>query len=160
MLSTFINNKTTVFRQPLKLFSTTPLTGFHRDGYCRTSPLDRGNHAIAGIVTDEFLDFSAAQGNDLRNGGAGITAGCKWCLCTGRWLEAFRAYEAGRVGREAVPRVDLEATEVSALRGVEIGTLRRFAVEGQEGGGQQQMVNGNGNGVNGVNGVNGNGHGQ
>lgn len=75
------------------------------------------------------------------------------------------------MGREAVPKVDLEATEVTALRGVEMGVLRRFAVEGQEGGQQQQqqqqqMVNGNGNGtgngngINGVNGVNGNGHGQ
>lgn len=118
-------------------------------------------------MTDEFLDFSASQGNDLRGGGAGITAGCKWCLCTGRWLEAFRAFEAGRIGREAVPRVDLEATEVSALRGVELGVLRSFAVEGQQQQEQQQQQqqqlvngNGNGNGVNGVNGVNGNGHGQ
>lgn len=25
-----------------------------------------GNHAVAGIVTEEFLDYSASQGNDLR----------------------------------------------------------------------------------------------
>lgn len=66
------------------------------------------------------------------------------------------------MGAGAVPRVDLEATELSALRGVDLGVLRRFAVDGQQEQGQQQqqqMVNGNGNGVNGVNGVNGNGNG-
>lgn len=64
-----------------------------------------------------------------------------------------------------MPKVDLDATEMSALRGVEMGVLRSFAVEGQQEGGQreqqQPLVNGNGvNGANGVNGVNGNGHGQ
>lgn len=43
------------------------------------------------ILTDEFLDFSAAKGNDLRS--AGLTNGCKWCLCVGRWKEAFLAGE-------------------------------------------------------------------
>lgn len=39
------------------------------------------------IVTDEFLDFSASRGNDLRAGG--LTDGCKWCLCVSRWKEAL-----------------------------------------------------------------------
>ncbi len=47
-----------------------------------------GNTAV---VTDEFLDFSASRGNDLRK--IGLTGGCKWCLCTGRWKEAFDARE-------------------------------------------------------------------
>lgn len=57
------------------------------------------------------------------------------------------------MSRAAVPRVDLEATEMSALRGVELGVLRGFAV----GGGQDANgVDGhNSGGTNGVNGVNG-----
>ncbi|KAH8769049.1 hypothetical protein F5883DRAFT_714156 [Diaporthe sp. PMI_573] len=136
-----------VFRQPLKLFSTQPITGFHRDGYCRTSAMDRGNHAVAGVVSEDFLDYTARQGNDLRP--AGLSDGCKWCLCTGRWLQALRAFESGSIPRSAVPKIDLEATEESALRSVDLETLRAFAVEGQGRQGQQT------NGVNGVNGVNG-----
>jgi Uncharacterized protein conserved in bacteria (DUF2237) len=46
---------------------------------CRVSPADWGKHSIAGVLTDEFLDYTASNGNDLR--AAGLTAGCKWCLC-------------------------------------------------------------------------------
>ncbi|KAF3766477.1 hypothetical protein M406DRAFT_255174, partial [Cryphonectria parasitica EP155] len=135
-----------VFRQPLKLFSTQPMTGFYRDGYCRTGTTDFGNHAVAGVVSDEFLDYSASQGNDLRT--VGLRGGCKWCLCTARWLEAFRAYENGTISRNAVPKIDLDATEESALQRIDLQTLRGFAVERE---GQHQQVNG----VNGVNGING-----
>ncbi|KAI0550989.1 hypothetical protein F4679DRAFT_541095 [Xylaria curta] len=64
------HTRSTVFKQPLKLFSQQPMTGYFRDGYCRTGGnQDPGNHAVAGIVTDEFLDFSASRGNDLRTVG-------------------------------------------------------------------------------------------
>ena len=53
------------------------MTGFHRDGYCRTGGMDFGNHAIAGVMTEGFLDYTAAQGNDLRSIG-GMKEGCKW----------------------------------------------------------------------------------
>ncbi|KAI1385854.1 uncharacterized protein F4822DRAFT_356155 [Hypoxylon trugodes] len=116
-----------VFKQPLKLFSQQPVTGFFRDGYCRTGGgIDPGNHAVAGIVTDEFLDFSASRGNDLRT--VGLKGGCRWCLCTARWLEAYQAYRSGRVTNLGVPRVDLDATEDSALKMVDMETFRQFAV--------------------------------
>jgi uncharacterized protein len=120
-------NSAIVLKQPLKLFSQQPMTGYFRDGYCRTAGMDPGNHAVAGIVTDEFRDFSASRGNDLRN--VGLKGGCKWCLCTARWLEAYQAFKAGRVSQMGVPRVDLEATEDSALRMVDIGTFRQFEVK-------------------------------
>lgn len=94
--------------------------------------MDMGNHAVAGIVTEEFLDYSASQGNDLRI--VGLTEGCKWCLCTTRWLEAFSAYKDGRVGINGVPKVDLEATEDSALRKVDLDTFKQFAVKKEESG--------------------------
>lgn len=114
-----------VFKQPLRLFSKQPMTGFYRDGYCRTGAGDLGNHAVAGIMTEEFLDFSASQGNDLRV--VGLKQDCKWCLCTSRWLEAFSAYKDGRIGVNAVPKVDLDATEDSALRKVDLDTFQQFA---------------------------------
>ncbi|KAI1086503.1 hypothetical protein F5B19DRAFT_138667 [Rostrohypoxylon terebratum] len=116
-----------VFKQPLRLFSHQPATGFFRDGYCRTGGgIDPGNHAVAGVVTDEFLDYSASRGNDLRS--IGLKGGCKWCLCTARWLEAYQAYRIGKVTVLGVPRVDLEATEDSALDMVDLDTFRQFSV--------------------------------
>ena len=42
-----------------------------------------------GVLTKEFLDFSASRGNNLRS--IGLEPGCKWCLCTARWKEAVDA---------------------------------------------------------------------
>ena len=84
-----------------------------------------GNHSVAGIVTDEFLDFSASRGNDLRQ--AGLRDGCKWCLCVARWKEAFEA-RSGDDDRK-VPKVVLSATNQRALEGATMEELRRFAVD-------------------------------
>lgn len=72
-----------VFKQPLALHSTQPMTGFLRNGYCEVPASDFGTHAVAAEVTEEFLDFSAKQGNDLRPI-PGMKGGCKWCLCVTR----------------------------------------------------------------------------
>ena len=78
-------------------------------------------------MTDEFLDFSASRGNDLRT--VGLRGGCRWCLCTARWLEAYQAYRSGKVSNLGVPRVDLDATEDSALNMVDLDKFRQFAVQ-------------------------------
>jgi hypothetical protein len=69
------NEVLTVFKKPLTLFSIKPMTGFYRDGYCRSGAADYGNHAVAGIVSEEFLDLSASQGNDLHIDG--LSGSCK-----------------------------------------------------------------------------------
>jgi uncharacterized protein (DUF2237 family) len=136
-----IVDEITVFKQPLAIHSTRPMTGFMRTGYCEAPRADAGNHSVAGtypppyillppltstaIVTSEFLDFSAARGNDLRQ--VGITDGCKWCLCVSRWREAFQA-RTGMDDRK-VPKVVLKATNERALEGVNIEDLRGFAVD-------------------------------
>ena len=115
-----------VFKQPLALHSTQPLTGFTRTGYCEVPASDAGNHAIAGIMSKEFLDFSASRGNDLRQ--VGLKDGCKWCLCVSRWKEAFDA----RTGQDdkKVPKVVLKATNETALGGgVKLEDLKGFAVD-------------------------------
>ncbi|KAL8654707.1 MAG: hypothetical protein Q9226_003326 [Calogaya cf. arnoldii] len=122
-----------VFRKPLALFSQQPMTGFYRDGYCRTGPEDGGNHAIAGLLTKEFLDFSASRGNNLRQV-PGLKEGCKWCLCTARWKEAMEAAK----GKEdpVVPKVFLHATDESALNnGVTMDVLKKYAAEPEAAGG-------------------------
>ncbi|KAF2222502.1 hypothetical protein BDZ85DRAFT_263767 [Elsinoe ampelina] len=116
-----------VLRTPLALHSTSPMTGFLRNGYCEVPPSDYGNHAVAAEVTDEFLDFSASRGNDLRT--VGLKGGCKWCLCASRWLEAFEAKGGDPRGEKIVPKVYLEATNESALKKIDLEVLRKYAVE-------------------------------
>ena len=121
-------NATPVLGHPLSIHSTRPLTGFLRTGYCEVPKSDPGNHAIAGILTNEFLDFSASRGNDLRS--AGLKDGCKWCLCVARWKEAFDARKSDT--DRVVPRVVLGATSERALEGVGLEDLRKFSA-GEEG---------------------------
>ena len=55
-----------IFGEPLRVCCTTPLTGYFRDGYCRTDQNDYGSHTVCVIVTEEFLIFSKNRGNDLK----------------------------------------------------------------------------------------------
>lgn len=78
-------------------------------------------------MTDEFLDYSASKGNDLRQ--AGLTDGCKWCLCVSRWKEAFDNRTGD--GDKKVPKVVLKATNERALEKVRLEDLKKFAVDGE-----------------------------
>ena len=111
---------------PLQPCSVAPLTGFYRDGCCNTGREDMGLHTVCTVMTAEFLAFSKAQDNDLSTpmpdyGFAGLKPGDRWCLCAARWREAF---EAGRA-----PRVVLAATHEATLELVELGDLKRYAID-------------------------------
>jgi len=54
-----------VFGEPLIPCSFDPLTGFFRDGCCKTNEEDVGSHLVCAVVTREFLQFSLEKGNDL-----------------------------------------------------------------------------------------------
>lgn len=110
----------------LESCSTQPLTGFFRNGCCDTSPEDAGSHTVCAVMTEEFLAFSKATGNDLSTprpefGFDGLKAGNRWCLCAPRWQEAL---QAGRA-----PKVVLRATEVGALQWCALDDLKRHAVD-------------------------------
>ena len=105
---------------PLAVCGVQPLTGFLRDGVCRTGVDDVGAHTVCGIVTAEFLAFSKGRGNDLvtaRGGFDGLVPGSRWCLCESRVQEALAA-------GIRVP-IDLSATHTAALR-----TLTRAQLDG------------------------------
>ncbi|MFM8891511.1 MAG: DUF2237 family protein, partial [Planctomycetia bacterium] len=42
---------------PLAPCSREPLTGFFRDGCCRTGPDDAGVHTVCAVMTQDFLRF-------------------------------------------------------------------------------------------------------
>jgi len=101
-----------------------PTTGFFRDGSCRTCAEDVGSHTVCAIVTEAFLAFTRARGNDLetpRPYFPGLKPGNRWCLCAARWLEAHEA--------SAAPPVVLEATHQGALEVVPLDLLRAHAAE-------------------------------
>ena len=45
----------------LQLCSRSPLTGYHRDGFCKTDNNDKGRHVIASIMTEKFLAFTRSK---------------------------------------------------------------------------------------------------
>ena len=111
---------------PLSVCSLSPTTGFYRTGCCETGPDDVGRHVVCVVVTEAFLSFSKAQGNDLSTPRPefdfpGLTPGDRWCLCASRWKEA---YEAG-----AAPGVHLAATHQRALDVIDMDLLLEFAVD-------------------------------
>ena len=110
----------------LQLCCSAPVTGFYRDGYCRTGLEDVGLHTVCASVTDEFLAFSEQAGNDLSTPRPefdfpGLEAGDCWCLCVTRWKEAL---EAG-----VAPPVKLTSTHMSTLEFVSLEDLMSHALE-------------------------------
>ena len=113
-----------VLEEPLTLCSASPRTGWFRDGYCRTDTQDRGVHVVCAAMTQEFLGFTKAQGNDLStpypaSNFPGLKPGDRWCLCASRWLEAHRAGKA--------PTPILSATHRKALTIIPKQTLQSAA---------------------------------
>ena len=111
---------------PLETCSTEPLTGFYRDGCCKTGIEDLGSHTICAVVSAEFLEFQQSIGNDLSTPVpefhfAGLKPGDRWCVTALNWL---RAHEAG-VGAYVV----LAATHEQALELVPLEVLREYAVD-------------------------------
>lgn len=109
----------------LQSCSVDPMTGFFRDGCCRSGAEDLGLHLVCAQVTESFLEFSKRRGNDLITPVPefrfpGLKSGDRWCLCVLRWREAL---EAG-----VAPPVILEATHVSTLEFVDLEDLQSHAV--------------------------------
>ena len=117
---------TNVLGTELKTCCLQPLTGWFRDGTCRTNEQDRGKHTICVEVTDKFLEYLKSQGNDLitpapQFGFPGLAAGDKWCVCVLSWRDA---YQAGY----AAPVV-LEASDSSVLQYVPLDVLKEYAAD-------------------------------
>ena len=60
-----MNRGKNVLGEELEDCCTDPMTGFFRDGCCRTGPGDLGLHILCAEMTEEFLAFSQSAGNDL-----------------------------------------------------------------------------------------------
>jgi len=111
---------------PLEGCGVDPLTGFYRDGSCRTGPGDFGSHTVCAVVSAEFLEFQKSIGNDLSSPAPeydfpGLHPGDRWCVTTHAWL---RAHE-----QEVGAFVVLAATHERALEAVPLDVLEQYAVD-------------------------------
>jgi uncharacterized protein len=114
-----------VLGSELQCCCTSPRTGFYRDGFCQTGPMDYGSHTVCAQVTAEFLEFSRSRGNDLITpipsyDFPGLKPGDKWCLCVSRWREAL---EAG-----VAPPIVLESCHEKTLDVVRLEDLQQYAI--------------------------------
>ncbi|MGL4311127.1 MAG: DUF2237 family protein [Paracoccaceae bacterium] len=106
--------------------STSPLTGFFRDGHCNTCAEDTGRHTVCAVMTAEFLALSKYLGNDLSSPRPeyrfpGLKPGDRWCLCALRFLQA---HEEG-----AAPQVHLAATHRRTLDVVPLEILNAHSAD-------------------------------
>ncbi|MFN6470042.1 MAG: DUF2237 family protein [Nostoc sp. SerVER01] len=109
----------------LEVCCTSPITGFYRDGLCRTGGQDFGSHVICAQLTQEFLEFTKSRGNDLSTpvpefNFPGLKPGDRWCLCASRWKEALDAGVA--------PPVILSGTHPRALEVVSLEVLKQHGI--------------------------------
>ncbi len=111
---------------PLEECGTEPLTGFFRDGCCRTGPEDLGSHTICAVVSAEFLEHQRSIGNDLITPAPmyrfpGLVPGDRWCVTAVNWLRAHRD--------GAAAPVVLASTHERVLDLVPLDVLRQHAVD-------------------------------
>ena len=120
-----MENSKNILGKPLKICGCQPMTGWERDGYCKTDLNDHGIHTVCCIVTEEFLEFSKSQGNDLSTpnkafGFPGLTPGDHWCVCAGRWYDAYKAGKACPVNIEATHEESLSIIPKKILLELEL----------------------------------------
>jgi hypothetical protein len=113
-----------VLGEELETCGLDPITGWFRDGCCNTDNNDSGIHTVCCVVNAEFLDFSKQAGNDLSTsrpefGFKGLSPGDSWCVCAGRWIEAYNAGKGCKV--------KLEATHEETLAIIPLSYLKEFA---------------------------------
>lgn len=111
---------------PLEGCSIDPVTGWFRDGTCRTGPGDVGSHTICAVMTADFLEHQRSIGNDLVTPRPqfefpGLQPGDRWCVTAPNWL---RAHHDG----VAAPVV-LGSTSQAALEVVPLEILRDHAID-------------------------------
>ncbi|ADI64964.1 DUF2237 family protein [Trichormus azollae] len=114
-----------VLGEKLQLCCTSPITGYYRDGFCKTGGQDFGMHIVCAQVTEEFLKYTKSQGNDFSRPAPhfnfpSLKPGDCWYLCAARWQEALADGVA--------PPVVLEATHARPLEVCNLDDLQKHRV--------------------------------
>ena len=93
-----------ILDEPLQICGKDPMTGYNRDGYCKTDSSDEGTHTVCSEVDDQFLEFTKSKGNDLSM----LKSGDRWCLCAKRWKEAYDEGVAPKVIKKSTNKKTLD----------------------------------------------------
>ena len=121
-----INNSLNVYKKPLKICGTNPVTGAYRDGCCNTDVNDNGLHTVCAKVNSDFLEWCKSAGNDLVTphpefGFPGLKDGDNWCICAS-WFA--RAVEAGKDCK-----IYLKKTNEKTLKIIPLEILKKHAID-------------------------------
>ena len=105
----------------LEACGTEPMTGYFRDGCCRTDSTDLGSHTICAVATTDFLEHQRGIGNDLTTplleyGFPGLTPGDRWCVTAVNWARAYRAGVAAPVVLASTNRAVLDLVPLAVLQ--------------------------------------------
>jgi len=100
---------------------TQPMTGFYRDGCCRTGREDLGSHTICAVVTADFLQHQRRIGNDLSTprpeySFPGLVPGDRWCVTAVNWARAEHDGFAAHVVLAATNEAVLQVVPLAALQ--------------------------------------------
>mmetsp|Transcript_39530 Transcript_39530/g.112727 ORF Transcript_39530/g.112727 Transcript_39530/m.112727 type:complete len:117 (-) Transcript_39530:1168-1518(-) len=103
-----------------------PVDECESDNTSNTGPSDFGTHTVCAKVTDTFLQYTKAKGNNLSDpvpqyNFPGLKEGSLWCLCASRWLEA---HEAG-----VAPPIYLKRTHSKTLETIDMSILQQYALD-------------------------------
>ena len=111
-----IKNKT------LKKCSMNPLTGYNRDGYCRTDSFDNGSHLVCAKMDESFMNYTASQGNDLSSV---VKPGDQWCICQDRYYEAYQNNKAPKIVYDSTNKFLKAHVKKAILDGYKKNTIRK-----------------------------------
>ena len=86
----------------------------------RSATAIAGEETVCAVLTQEFLEFIQARGNDLITphpefGFPGLRAGDQWCVCAASWYQAYEAGVACPVKLESTHGLALEIVPLKAL---------------------------------------------
>ena len=115
-----------IFGDQIEACCHDPVTGYFRDGFCNTDEHDFGSHVVCAEITEDFLTFSKAKGNDLSTprpefNFPGLKEGDSWCICAGTYAEAIKAGTACKVF--------LKKTNYKTLEIIPLEKLKKYAVD-------------------------------
>ena len=110
----------------LELCSSSPLTGWYRDGCCNTDNNDNGLHTVCAKVNNDFLEWCKSSGNDLITprpefGFPGLKDGDNWCICA-TWFA--KGIEAGKNCK-----IYLKRTNEKTLKIIPLEVLKKYAID-------------------------------
>ena len=115
-----------IFGEKIEDCSQHPLTGWYRDGCCKTDEDDPGFHTVCAKVNMRFLEFLKSKGNDLITpnpnfGFPGLKENDSWCVCASSYAQAIES--------EVACPIYLKKTNQKTLEIIPIEILKKYAID-------------------------------